>query len=82
VLDRSVLYSLNPASEAALARYVSSMFHFETDLLRRCLLASPLPSPLRGEGDDSLSVPVREKSDSWCYDASSFLFPGRHGRAE
>jgi hypothetical protein len=56
---------LDPALQAVLARSVSSMFHFETELIWRRLLASPLPSirfaqcKLRGEGEASLTGPVR-----------------------
>jgi hypothetical protein len=34
VLDKSALYCLKPALEAALERYVSTMFHFETDFFQ------------------------------------------------
>jgi hypothetical protein len=45
VLDKSTLYCLETALEAVLERYVSSMFHFETDLLRRCLSVPVRSSP-------------------------------------
>jgi hypothetical protein len=38
--DSIGFYSLNSASEAALARYVSTMFHFETEFYWRRLLVS------------------------------------------